>query len=102
TNDERLDGTSVGGPSSFGAADCFSEAHSGTTTLTGGGKTAVITYDGGTDCDEEGTVTWTLDGVDQGEVAGVACTVTGVHGRASGSLLLAAGAIAIALSRRRR
>jgi hypothetical protein len=56
---------------------CDSEALSGTTTLESAGNTAVITYDGSTDCDEDSTVTWTYNGEDRGEVAGVACAAAG-------------------------
>ncbi|MDQ3265406.1 MAG: hypothetical protein M3Y59_17405 [Myxococcota bacterium] len=53
---------------------CSSEAVSGTTTLKGKDTTAVITYDGATDCSDLSTVTWTLDGVAMGTVNGVTCT----------------------------
>ncbi len=73
---------------------CDFEAASGSTTLTAGGQTAVITYDGATDCSEEATVTWTLDGVDQGELSGVSCST-------SGGLALGWALPALALLRRR-
>ena len=77
---------------------CSSEAASGTTTLTSGGNTAVITYDGATDCDPESTVTWSLNGTDQGELEGVACA-TGSTAPLGGLLLLTG---ALAFARRRR
>jgi hypothetical protein len=51
--------------------NCSSEALSGTTSLRDAGVRAVVTYDGATDCDPNGTVTWTLDGADQGTLTGV-------------------------------
>lgn len=65
---------------------CDTEAASGTTTLTADGHTAVITYDGATDCDKTSTVTWTLDGKDQGELSGISCSTSPL--RASGLLVL--------------
>jgi len=63
TVDERLD-------------QCGFEADSGATTLVGA-DTVVLTYDGATDCDEIGTVQWSLNGEDQGELSGVACSALG-------------------------
>ena len=65
---------------------CASEAISGSTHFTTSTQTAAVHYDGGTDCSEESTVTWTLDGVDQGEISGVSCSST-----ASGRGLLGLG-----------
>ena len=56
---------------------CSSEASSGTTTLVAGSDTVVITYDGATDCDKNSTVTWTLNGADQGELEGIECSTAG-------------------------
>jgi MYXO-CTERM domain-containing protein len=77
---------------------CSNEALSGTTTITAGGHTAVITYDGATDCEETSTVTWTYDGEDRGELSGIQCSSGGGAGGAA-SLLLIVGA---AMLRRRR
>ena len=55
---------------------CYSEAISGSTHFTTSVQTAAVHYDGGTDCSDESTVTWTLDGVDQGEISGVSCAST--------------------------
>lgn len=52
---------------------CRDEAISGQTTVSVANGVAVFRYDGETDCDEESTVTWTLDGVDHGEISGVSC-----------------------------
>lgn len=53
---------------------CASEALSGTTTINAGPNTAVITYDGATDCEDSSTVGWALNGESKGELTGVACT----------------------------
>jgi len=74
---------------------CSHEAASGTTTVTAGNDVAVITYDGATDCNTMSTVTWTLNGVDQGELTGVSCHSGG--GRGSWPL-----AVALALVLRSR
>ncbi len=79
---------------------CGTEALSGTTTITASGHTAVITYDGATDCDEASTVTWTYDGEDQGELDGVSCSAGGGAGGWAG-LLVVAGALVIRRRRRR-
>lgn len=76
---------------------CESEAQSGTTTLTTKDHEAVITYDGATDCDPESTVTWTLDGADQGEMLDVSCAAPGSAFGAWASVVALAG-----LRRRRR
>lgn len=76
---------------------CDSEALSGSTTVTGS-DVAVFTYDGATDCDMESTVTWTLNGEDQGELQGVACSAS--PGR--GVSWIAIAALALALVRWRR
>jgi len=81
---------------------CQTEALSGTTTFEGEGRTTVITYDGATDCDDASTVTWTLDGADQGEVSGVSCSVTGVSGRAFPAALVLGAALAFVARRRLR
>jgi hypothetical protein len=56
---------------------CSHEPASGTTTVTTRGHVAVITYDGATSCDQMATVSWTLDGVDQGTITGVSCNAGG-------------------------
>jgi MYXO-CTERM domain-containing protein len=80
-------------------AICEDEAISGTTTITGA-DVAVITYDGATDCDMESTVTWTLNGEDQGEITGVSCSASQGSNRGSW-IALALAAIGLALRRRR-
>jgi hypothetical protein len=44
------------------------EPWSGSHTLSADGHTAVVSYDGATDCGSEPTAPWTLDGVDMGHV----------------------------------
>jgi len=58
---------------------CGHEAISGKTTVSVANGVAVFRYDGETDCDDESTVTWTLDGVDQGEISGVSCAAVAVE-----------------------
>ncbi|HUS67404.1 MAG TPA: hypothetical protein VMZ28_22865 [Kofleriaceae bacterium] len=78
---------------------CNSEALSGTTVVTAGDDVAVVTYDGADDCDEDSTVTWTLNGDDQGELAGVSCAAGGGTGGGGALALLAALMVVV---RRRR
>ncbi|MBW2257325.1 MAG: hypothetical protein JRI25_22390, partial [Deltaproteobacteria bacterium] len=89
TTDEVLD-----------SSTCDSEALSGTTTLESAGNVAVITYDGATDCDEDSTVTWTYNGDDRGEVAGVACAAVGPV--AAGAWLVGVALVLVGGRRRRR
>lgn len=84
------------------SARCNSEAISGTTTLRSGGNTAVITYDGATDCSMNSTVRWSYNGMDRGELQGIRCTVSTTPGRGRGTLVLLACAAALALARRRQ
>jgi hypothetical protein len=63
TKDEVVDGSV-----------CDSEAASGSTTIKSGGHTAVIEYDGATDCEETSTVQWSLDGKAKAEMEGVSCS----------------------------
>lgn len=81
---------------------CSYEALSGTTTLRSGSNTAVITYDGATNCSENSTVRWSYNGMDMGELQGVRCTVSATPGRGRGTLALFACAAALALARRRQ
>jgi MYXO-CTERM domain-containing protein len=81
-------------------AVCGDEALSGRTTIAASGHTAVVTYDGATDCDTTSTVTWTYDGADQGEVEGVSCAAGGSGGGAASLLLI--GLALVGVRRRRR
>lgn len=78
---------------------CGHEAASGTTTVTAGSTTLLITYDGATKCDSDSRVKWSLDGADQGELVGVQCGVA--PGGELGALALAVGS-AFVWRRRRR
>ncbi|MCI0573668.1 MAG: hypothetical protein L0Y66_23270 [Myxococcaceae bacterium] len=79
---------------------CDSEALSGTTTLVSGSHTAVLTYDGQTDCDNASTVQWSLDGQARGELSGVSCSAASGPAAASWALF-SVGALAL-LRRRAR
>jgi len=78
---------------------CDSEPLSGTLTLASGGDEAVITFDGATDCDEDATGTWTLNGDGQGELEGVGYQCATAPSRASAWVL--ALVVGLALGRRR-
>jgi hypothetical protein len=69
------------------SAICGSEAASGTTTVTSGRNSMVITYDGASKCDQEGTVLVSINGTAQGEYSGVSCA----SAPGLGSLALALG-----------
>lgn len=78
---------------------CQNEALSGSTTLKAGKSTVVVTYDGATDCDEDSTAHWSLNGQDQGEMAKIGCSAGGGRmGLAWGALV----ALLTLLPRRRR
>ena len=81
----------------YDATVCDREAISGTTRIQAA-KEVVITYDGETDCSPDATVTWSLDGADQGTLTGVSCSSGSGRG-APFSLLLVTG---LALLGRRR
>jgi len=75
---------------------CDTEAMSGSTTIASAEHTIVFAYDGATKCDATNAARWSLDGIDQGEVAGIGCNAGGIGG--SGAALL----IAIAMVARRK
>jgi hypothetical protein len=77
---------------------CTSEAISGSTHFTTSVQTAAVHYDGATDCSDDSTVTWTLDGEEQGEISGVACSST-ANARGLGGLALSMGLLLIARRR---
>jgi hypothetical protein len=94
THDEVLDGMT-----------CQHTPLSGTTTVTAGSDTAVITYQGATSCDMTASAAWTLNGAAQPNLTGISCSVSGPIGtrRRSGLVLVAAAALgAIAFGRGRR
>jgi hypothetical protein len=75
---------------------CPGEGFSGTTTITSDEHVAVITYDGSTACDPDHSARWTLDGEDQGTLAGVTCSAGG-----SGTGWVALALAALLLTSRR-
>ncbi len=85
---------------------CGSEALSGTTTLSAGGHTVVITYDGASDCSNMSTVQWSFDGVAQAAMTGVLCAIAAPGRRAGGAAgsttLVLLGAFVLFRSVRRR
>jgi hypothetical protein len=72
---------------------CNNQSLSGTTTLTANDHTATLTYDGATDCDDPGAdALWSLDGVPQGSITGISCSMApGARTSMPLFLLLAAG-----------
>jgi MYXO-CTERM domain-containing protein len=80
-------------------AECSGQPISGSTTLTADGDTAVITYDGGVDCDDQQNAQLTVNDVDQGLIDGIHCSVSAVGDpRARGVWL---GIVALSLLARR-
>ncbi len=67
---------------------CPLEGLSGFTELVSEHRIAVIHYDGATDCDDDHSARWTLDGVDQGTVTGVTCSSGGGTSGLAALLLL--------------
>jgi hypothetical protein len=58
-------------------AACSGQPASGNTTLRDRhGNTAVITYDGDIECDDEQAASYTLNGEPEGEITGIACAVS--------------------------
>jgi hypothetical protein len=87
-------------------AACSLESLSGTTTMVSPEHTVVITYDGDTDCDDDNSARWSLDGVDQGLVTGVVCAIGrpgrgASSGAGAGLLLLALACLGVTLRGRR-
>jgi len=84
---------------------CAGQPVSGATTLRTRDHTAVIVYDGATDCDPEENARLTVNDEDRGLIGGILCTVNSVGARRAPSIpvfLLAAAGIAARLRRRRR
>jgi hypothetical protein len=77
---------------------CNGESISGTTTIHGDGRVAVITYDGATACDANHSARWSVDGVEQGLVPGIQCSAS--PGRGSSTAALAFAAVLAVLTRR--
>jgi hypothetical protein len=79
---------------------CKNEAASGTTTILASGNTVLITYDGATDCQQEGTVKWSYNGAVQGTLEGIHCAV-GQRGEVGITLLVAFALLVLCVRRRR-
>jgi hypothetical protein len=85
-------------------AACSGQPASGNTTLRDRhGNTAVVTYDGSVDCDDEQTASYTLNGEPEREITGIACSASpGRRGnRPAGVLGVVLALAALAGSRRR-
>jgi hypothetical protein len=82
---------------------CAGQPVSGETSLKAGGQTAVIYYDGASDCDDTATVRWSLDGEDRGRLPGIVCSVghAGGHGAPRAPLWVALGLLLGFAARRR-
>jgi hypothetical protein len=83
-------------------AVCSGQPSSGSTTLHASGDTAVITYDGAIDCDDEKNARLVVNGEDRGLIASIYCgvAVLGARGASSGPAFVLA-LIALAAVRRR-
>ena len=83
-------------------AVCSGQPLSGSTTLYTSGDTAVITYDGATDCDDQRNARLVVNGEDRGLVASIYCGVGVLGARgASGGPAFVLALIALASLRRR-
>ena len=78
---------------------CGNQSWSGTTTVEHGGRTLVIEYDGETDCDDDSTARYSVDGEDRGALDGVSCAAA--PGRGAPAVAPGLG-LALALLIRRR
>lgn len=74
---------------------CSYEPLSGTTTLSSEGHSAVLTYNGATQCDRAATANWAFDGQTKGMVAGVSCSVGNAPGAAGAGRTVASIGIAL-------
>jgi hypothetical protein len=84
---------------------CAGQAVSGSTTLHARGDTAVVTYDGATDCDADQNARLSVNGKDRGLISGISCSLAapgakGAAGLPAGALVLAA--FFVRLRRRQR
>jgi hypothetical protein len=84
---------------------CSGQPASGNTTLRDRhGNTAIITYDGSIECDEEQAASYTLNGEPQGEITGIACAMSPRHrgDRPVGVLGVVLALVSLAALRKRR
>lgn len=87
------------------SAICSSQPASGNTTLRDGhGNTAIVTYDGSVECDDEQAASYTLNGESRGEISGITCAASpGRLGAApTGMLGIALAGALFAVRRKRR
>jgi hypothetical protein len=83
-------------------AVCSGQPVSGSTTLHAHGDTAVVTYDGATDCDPDQNARLSVNGKDRGLVSGISCAMrSGTRRSSSFPFGLFALTILLARSRRR-
>lgn len=84
-------------------ATCSGQPASGSTTIQRGPQTAVVTYDGATDCDASQNARWSVDGQDRGLIDGITCSLEGGVGQVTGSGAAAAlAALALCAAGRRK
>lgn len=81
---------------------CMGQSSSGTTTLRSTAHEVVITYDGADDCDEAAAARWSQDGIEQGLVEGVTCSIIRPTRGSAGAVLVTLLGLCLLLSRRRR
>jgi hypothetical protein len=82
---------------------CSGQPSSGNTTITNeAGETAVVTYDGAVDCDDDQAASYSLDGKPKGKLTGIACTVSPGEAGSGGEAWLLVAALGSCLSTLRR
>jgi hypothetical protein len=75
---------------------CSGQPASGRTTIMNDEQNAVVLYDGETDCDDQHGVRYRVDGIDQGRLTGISCSVANA-GTAARSGAFGATALALFL-----
>jgi hypothetical protein len=83
-------------------AVCSGQPASGSTVIENASDTVVITYDGSTDCDEEGSARFSVNGAPQGTISGIACSFAASRGRDPFALALVLLLLAAFGARRKR
>jgi len=83
---------------------CSGQPVSGNTMVkNAAADTAVVTYDGDVDCDDDQAATYTLNGDPQGKITGISCSTSPSRGGGAGGLVAALALVATgAVVRRRR
>lgn len=90
TTDEVVDNTVCAGAPVSGNTTIHNEAD----------ETAVVTYDGDVDCDDDQAASYSLDGVPKGKITGIACSLS--PGRSSAGAAAWLLALALLAAGRRR